>query len=86
MAKIVNSAGILTLVCETEKEKEPCSDAFYLGDFTINLVVKEDNTCVILVDVYGNIYDACLYNDNTFVRNNRIVDGTEDYKLFELDD
>lgn len=40
----------------------------------------------MLTDVYGNLYDACLYSDNTFVRNNRIVDGTEDYKEFKLDD
>ena len=84
MAKINNTAGIVTLVCETEDEGEPCNDVITLGITTINLVVAEDSTCIMLVDVYGNIFDACLYSDNTFVRTNRIIDGTEDYKEFDL--
>ena len=40
----------------------------------------------MLVDVYESTFDACLWSNNTFVRYNRIADGTEDYKEFKLDD
>ena len=40
----------------------------------------------MLVDVYESTFDACLWSNNTFVRYNRIADGTEDYREFKLDD
>ena len=54
-----------------------------LGSFEINFDLSDEYTCVSLYDS-GTNFEACLFSNNTFIRHNIISDGTEDWRLFDL--
>ena len=74
----------MTLFCENTDKNKECSDFLYLGSFEINLDLSDEYTCVSLHD-FGTNLEACLFSNNTFIRHNIISDGTEDWRMFDLD-
>lgn len=83
--QINNNAGNVTLSCTAPADApDSCTDTNSLGIFDIKLQKEPDFLCVHLNEENSELRACLWYTNSTFIRENKVNDGTYDFRMFDL--